>query len=67
MLKNMMECLTQRSPEYINVMVQSFFLGGGGGGGGGGGKFINCTLIPYQTDSLYFSMMILKALQLMGL
>ena len=36
-------------------------------GGGGGGKFINCTLIPYQADSLYFSMMILKALQLMGL
>ena len=63
MLKNMMECLTQRSPEYINVVVQSFFFFLGGWGD----KFINCTLIPYQTDSLYFSTMILKALQLMGL
>ena len=54
--------LTQRFPEYINVVVQSFFLGGGGGGV----KFINFTLFRYQTDSLYFSTMILKALQLMG-
>ena len=53
--------LTQRFPEYINVVVQSFFWGGGGGV-----KFINFTLFRYQTDSLYFSTMILKALQLMG-
>ena len=54
--------LTQRFPEYINVVVQSFFFWGGGGGV----KFINFTLFRYQTDSLYFSTMILKALQLMG-
>ena len=47
---------------YINVVVQSFFFEGGGGGV----KFINFTLFRYQTDSLYFSTMILKALQLMG-
>ena len=63
--------LTQRFPEYINVVVQSFLGGLPGGGGergerGGGVKFINFTLFRYQTDNLYFSTMILKALQLMG-
>ena len=38
-----------------------------GGGGEGGVKFINFTLFRFQTDCLYFSTMILKALQLMGL
>ena len=47
--------LTQRFPEYINVVVQSFLGGlpGGGGRGGGGVKFINFTLFRYQTDSLW--------------
>ena len=52
----MVDCLTQRSPEY-NVVVQSFWEV----------KFINFTLFRYQTDSLYFSRIILKAMQLMGL
>ena len=44
------------SREY-NVVVQSFFFWF---------KFINFTLFRCQTHRLYFSTMILKALQLMG-
>ena len=66
MLKNMLEILPYPEIPRVHKCCGSIFFFLGGGGGWGGGKFINFTLFRYQTDCLYFSTMILKALQLMG-
>ena len=60
----MLEILPYPEIPRVHKCCGSIFFFGGGGGGGV--KFINFTLFRYQTDSLYFSTMILKALQLMG-
>ena len=71
MLKNVLEILPYPEIPRVHKCCGSIFFGGVAGGGGrgergGGVKFINFTLFRYQTDNLYFSTMILKALQLMG-
>ena len=63
MLKNMLEMLPYPEIPRVHKCCGSIlFLGGGEGGV----KFINFTLFRYQTDNLYFSTMILKALQAYG-